>query len=603
MGTWSPCREKRLAVAIFNFHGSKVQHGLSLQIGDTVHIIEECNGWYRGFNINDRTSKGIFPSSYVALKPFKYLDPNSISSSCILIPDFSIQPLEDAVSLEIVSSLRDWHAIWSQQLFLHGDRDTFDTLANMILQLIEQRRLLLSGNLTQDEVKDLRLKITRTLDTGNRLLSLDFIPRDESTGAIIDPEQVSPIDLYRIHMNSLDPSHRKLYSRACNAPSSSISIRTLQDLLRVSTPLDIASIIRMVFSEDSTTASDTPVSLVRSKLECFQEIIDNSELMSNYEARSELIDFISKQLKCHVDHMQELELCCRLISDILDSLHTQKLSPSGFGNSISHLVKLIVNNLLTSLCRVIIDLSTSPAVHYNTSLCSSLLNEFIVCLLSLFRLMDTCNFEDFMCKLSRREKKDTLLRVFYIFKHSFAHDFLATDWLSLRMVFNHIILCTMQELSMTLITDFLDNGSYDITSGAFDEDLWKGYLSLSVSFLTQDCLQLETFTSQKRESIIDRYGDMRVLMGFQILPMWEKLGELKIHFVPSLVAPFLEVTLVPEKELRTATIPIFYDMIDAEVKATASFNIVSSQLIDHLDHLVGDERKGDAEFKQLLQTM
>ena len=38
----------------------------------------------------------------------------------------------------------------------------------------------------------------------------------------------------------------------------------------------------------------------------------------------------------------------------------------------------------------------------------------------------------------------------------------------------------------------------------------------------------------------------------------------KLHFVPGMVGPFLEVTLIPETELRKATLPIFYDMMECE---------------------------------------
>lgn len=69
-----------------------------------------------------------------------------------------------------------------------------------------------------------------------------------------------------------------------------------------------------------------------------------------------------------------------------------------------------------------------------------------------------------------------------------------------------------------------------------------------------------------------------------------------------MVAPFLEVTLVPEKELRRATLPIFYDMIDADYKANGSFKQVECKLIDKLDLLVS-ENKGDDEFRQLFMTM
>ena len=41
-------------------------------------------------------------------------------------------------------------------------------------------------------------------------------------------------------------------------------------------------------------------------------------------------------------------------------------------------------------------------------------------------------------------------------------------------------------------------------------------------------------------------------------------GQHKISFVPSLVGPFLEMTLVPDPELRAMTIPLFFDMMQCE---------------------------------------
>lgn len=47
-----------------------------------------------------------------------------------------------------------------------------------------------------------------------------------------------------------------------------------------------------------------------------------------------------------------------------------------------------------------------------------------------------------------------------------------------------------------------------------------------------------------------RYGDMRREMGFEIRSMWYNLGQHKIKFIPELVGPFLEMTLIPETGTR-----------------------------------------------------
>jgi dedicator of cytokinesis protein 3 len=136
----------------------------------------------------------------------------------------------------------------------------------------------------------------------------------------------------------------------------------------------------------------------------------------------------------------------------------------------------------------------------------------------------------------------------------------------MKMAVNHIILCSLQELCAIMSRDFLGLN--------FDIIVWRSFFSLAISFLTQQRLQLESFSLTKQQSITERYGDMRVLMGFQLVACWEQLGISKIGFIPSLVSPFLEVTLVPEPDLRKATIPIFYDMIDVEFNANGNFKQV-----------------------------
>lgn len=45
-----------------------------------------------------------------------------------------------------------------------------------------------------------------------------------------------------------------------------------------------------------------------------------------------------------------------------------------------------------------------------------------------------------------------------------------------------------------------------------------------------------------------------------------------------MVGPILEMTLIPETELRKATIPIFFDMMQCEFHSTRSFQMVRLQM-------------------------
>ncbi|KAG0411435.1 hypothetical protein HPB47_011427 [Ixodes persulcatus] len=76
----------------------------------------------------------------------------------------------------------------------------------------------------------------------------------------------------------------------------------------------------------------------------------------------------------------------------------------------------------------------------------------------------------------------------------------------------------------------------------------------------------------------------------------------KACFVPAMVGPFLKMTLVRETELRKATLPIFFDMMDCEQAARGNFQQVESELIDKLDILVS-ESSGDDEYRQLFHTI
>ena len=56
------------------------------------------------------------------------------------------------------------------------------------------------------------------------------------------------------------------------------------------------------------------------------------------------------------------------------------------------------------------------------------------------------------------------------------------------------------------------------------------------------------------------------------------LGDNKKIFVPDIVGPFLEVTLVPLDSLRKEVIPIFFDMIECYHRDRGNFEIVEREV-------------------------
>uniref|UniRef100_A0A8C1XK81 Dedicator of cytokinesis 2 n=1 Tax=Cyprinus carpio TaxID=7962 RepID=A0A8C1XK81_CYPCA len=149
---------------------------------------------------------------------------------------------------------------------------------------------------------------------------------------------------------------------------------------------------------------------------------------------------------------------------------------------------------------------------------------------------------------------------------------------------------TINTYADTMNHKFLDNNSFEV-------QLWNNYFHLAVAFITQESLQLQHFSPTKRSKILAKYGDMRRLIGFAIRDMWYKLGKNKICFIPGMVGPILEMTLIPEEELRRATIPIFFDMMQCEHNHSGHFRKFENEIILKLDHEVegggGDERYMD----------
>uniref|UniRef100_A0A4W3JXS5 SH3 domain-containing protein n=1 Tax=Callorhinchus milii TaxID=7868 RepID=A0A4W3JXS5_CALMI len=67
MAPWSQTVRERYGVAIYNFERKRTPQ-LSLCIGDTVQILEKCEGWYRGCLMKNKLQVGVFPASFVHVK-------------------------------------------------------------------------------------------------------------------------------------------------------------------------------------------------------------------------------------------------------------------------------------------------------------------------------------------------------------------------------------------------------------------------------------------------------------------------------------------------------------------------------------------------------
>ena len=287
------------------------------------------------------------------------------------------------------------------------------------------------------------------------------------------------------------------------------------------------------------------------KLYCLIEII-HSDLFTQHDCREILLPMMTDQLKYHLERQEDLEACCQLLSNILEVLYRKDVGPT------QRHVQIIMEKLLRTVNRTVISMGRD----------SELIGNFVACMTAILRQMEDYHYAHLIKTFGkmRTDVVDFLMETFIMFKNLIGKNVYPFDWVIMNMMQNKVFLRAINQYADMLNKKFLDQANFEL-------QLWNNYFHLAVAFLTQESLQLENFSSAKRAKILNKYGDMRRQIGFEIRDMWYNLGQHKIKFIPEMVGPMLEMTLIPETELRKATIPIFFDMMQCEFHSTRSFQM------------------------------
>ncbi|XP_023592526.1 dedicator of cytokinesis protein 5 [Trichechus manatus latirostris] len=315
--------------------------------------------------------------------------------------------------------------------------------------------------------------------------------------------------------------------------------------------------------------------LVRQKLNCMTKIVE-SNIFRQSECRDVLLPLLTDQLSGQLDDSSskpDHEASSQLLSSILEVLDRKDVGPTTMH------IQLIMERLLRRINRTVIGMSRqSPHV-----------GSFVACMIAILRQMDDSHYSHYISTF--KTKQDIIVSCLH--------------WVLVTFVYQakaHLQQNKSKDLfpptstAMWLSTVIRKRINF--------EQLWNNYFHLAVAFLTHESLQLETFSQAKRNKILKKYGDMRKEIGFRIRDMWYNLGPHKIKFIPSMVGPILEVTLTPEVELRKATIPIFFDMMQCEFNfsGNGNFHMFENELITKLDQEV-EGGKGDEQYKVLLEKL
>ncbi|TWW64578.1 Dedicator of cytokinesis protein 4 [Takifugu flavidus] len=422
------------------------------------------------------------------------------------------------------------------------------------------------------------------------------------------------------------------------------------ELLKIFTVREVAGFVRETLGCLPTAAhADCPLEAV--KLQCIAKTVE-SQLYVNPESRCILLPVVLRVLHVHMQEQRDLVMCARILTSMLSLIKKEEngtalasltrapanAQPSNepIGLAVAIAVATVTQKSCTSVSCIGLFINTrgprwrhvhaptraggvggggadrgepaggpaedhpgdqQPAAARRPPMrlqVQDVTGEFVACLLALLRHMSDRHYQKLLQAFSRDNLRDFLLQIFTVFRILIRPEMFPKDWTVMRLVTNNVIITTVLYLSDALRKNFLND--------KFDYKVWDSYFYLSVIFINQPCLQLESFSPSKRKKTLEKYGDMRVMMGCEIFSMWQNLGEHKLNFIPAMIGPFLEVTLVPQPDLRNVMIPIFHDMMDWEQRRSGNFKQVEAKLIDKLDSLMS-EGKGDETYRELFNSI
>ncbi|CAH1782976.1 unnamed protein product [Owenia fusiformis] len=355
---------------------------------------------------------------------------------------------------------------------------------------------------------------------------------------------------------------------------------TLSDLMTVCDKRELSNmLVRFI----QTVPADR---LTKQKMLCLNDIV-HSDIFLDPDCRDILLPVMCENIKHLLERGFELDVCVVIMSDILEVLHVKDAGPTD--KDITMLVLAVMRTVIQTV------------IHMNRN--SPLIGNYVAVTIGMLRQMKETHYLQYVNNFpTNLDLLDFLMEILMVFRDLVDKNCYPSDWSDMVMMENSVILKSLRYFSHTIRDKF---------STPFEYQLWNNFFHCAISFMTQKPLQLEQVSSSKRAKIVSEYKDMRRETGFEIRSMWFNLGHNKIQFVPSMVGPLLEMTLLSENELRKATIPIFFDMMQCEFTQSVggklksikgNFEEVEHEIITQLDILIEGGR-GDTQYKDLFYKL
>lgn len=189
------------------------------------------------------------------------------------------------------------------------------------------------------------------------------------------------------------------------------------------------------------------------------------------------------------------------------------------------------------------------------------------------------------------------------------------EWLSLYIFHHKTSLQILESLFEVMVTNYIPSPN-DADEDDFNTGLWRKYLLTLLTLVGSDTLALEFFPEQKRRAVWKIAGDVREQGAGLLKRSWEaigweaspeeqeryglpRLGGFQVQYVPSLVAPIIDLCLSVHEGLRNVAVRILQAMIVSEWTLNEDLSVIQTEMIECFEMLFKSKSIGESLVQKM----
>ena len=187
------------------------------------------------------------------------------------------------------------------------------------------------------------------------------------------------------------------------------------------------------------------------------------------------------------------------------------------------------------------------------------------------------------------------------------------SWLTLHVYHHRSVLLMLEGIAVVLEQRYLPSPD---DADDFRTELWKTFLSTLLKLMRSEAIALETFPEQKRRAVWKIAGDVREQGAALLEKSWDaigwdanhedqqqyglhRLGGYQVQYVPSLVAPIVELCMSVHAGLRAVAVKILQSMIVSEWTLNEDLAVIQAEVVECLDQLFKSRDIGEVAQQKL----